>query len=56
VKPKSLLLRVKLTVCLSLGATVLQVAVPKAEEAKPKRIGVRPAGQREAIDATAPTS
>jgi HSP20 family protein len=35
---------------------VLQVLVPKAEEAKPKRIGVRPAGQREAIDATAPTS
>ncbi|HEX6675444.1 MAG TPA: Hsp20/alpha crystallin family protein [Actinomycetes bacterium] len=35
---------------------VLQVLVPKAEEAKPKRIEVRPAGQREAIEATAPTS
>jgi HSP20 family protein len=33
---------------------VLQVLVPKAEEAKPKRIEVRPGGQREAIEATAP--
>jgi HSP20 family protein len=35
---------------------VLQILVPKAEEAKPKRIEVRPAGRREAIEATAPTS
>jgi hypothetical protein len=35
---------------------VLQVLVPKAEEAKPKRIEVRPGGQREAIEATAPTN
>jgi HSP20 family protein len=35
---------------------VLQVLVPKAEEAKPKRIGVRAAGQPEAIEATTPTS
>jgi HSP20 family protein len=35
---------------------VLQVLVPKAEEAKPKRIQVRPGSQREAIEATAPTS
>jgi HSP20 family protein len=31
---------------------VLQVLVPKAEEAKPKRIQVRPGSQREAIEAT----
>jgi HSP20 family protein len=41
---------------------VLQILVPKAEEAKPKRIEVRPASQREAIEAleaieaTSPTS
>jgi HSP20 family protein len=35
---------------------VLQVLVPKTEEAKPKRIQVRAAGQREAIEATPPTS
>jgi len=35
---------------------VLQVLVPKAEEAKPKRIQVRPSGRREAIEATPPTS
>jgi HSP20 family protein len=35
---------------------VLQILVPKAEEAKPKRIAVRPGGRREAIEATAPTS
>jgi HSP20 family protein len=35
---------------------VLQILVPKAEEAKPKRIEVRPGGKREAIEATAPTS
>jgi HSP20 family protein len=38
---------------------VLQILVPKAEEAKPKRIEVRPGGRREAIeavDATSPTS
>jgi HSP20 family protein len=35
---------------------VLQILVPKAEEAKPKRIEVRPAGRREAIEATSPTS
>lgn len=34
---------------------VLQILVPKAEEAKPKRIQVRP-GRREAIEATSPTS
>jgi HSP20 family protein len=33
---------------------VLQILVPKAEEAKPKRIQVRP--EREAIEATPPTS
>jgi HSP20 family protein len=31
---------------------VLQIMVPKAEEAKPKRIQIRPGSQREAIDAT----
>jgi HSP20 family protein len=31
---------------------VLQVVVPKAEEAKPKRIQVRPGSQRDAIEAT----
>jgi len=31
---------------------VLQILVPKAEEAKPKRIQVRPGSQRDAIDAT----
>jgi HSP20 family protein len=35
---------------------VLQILVPKAEEAKPRRIEVRPAGRREAIEATSPTS
>jgi HSP20 family protein len=35
---------------------VLQIVVPKAEEAKPKRIQVRPGGEREAIEATSPTS
>src|SRR6266487_6937578 len=35
---------------------VLQIVVPKAEEAKPKRIQVRPGGEREAIEATPPTS
>jgi HSP20 family protein len=35
---------------------VLQILVPKAEEAKPKRIEVRPGGKREAIEATSPTS
>ena len=30
---------------------VLQILVPKAEEAKPKRIQVRPGSQRDAIDA-----
>jgi len=35
---------------------VLQIVVPKAEEAKPKRIQVRPSGEREAIEATPPTS
>jgi HSP20 family protein len=39
---------------------VLQIVVPKAEEAKPKRIQVRPGSQREAIEAapeaTPPTS
>jgi HSP20 family protein len=32
---------------------VLQILVPKAEEAKPKRIQVRPGGGREAIEASA---
>jgi HSP20 family protein len=35
---------------------VLQILVPKAEEAKPTRIEVRPGGQPEAIEATPPTS
>jgi HSP20 family protein len=35
---------------------VLQIVVPKAEEAKPKRIQVRPGSQREAIEAAPPTS
>ena len=35
---------------------VLQILVPKAEEAKPKRIEVRPAPRREAIEATSPTN
>jgi HSP20 family protein len=35
---------------------VLQILVPKAEEAKPKRIQVRPSGGREAIEATPRTS
>jgi HSP20 family protein len=35
---------------------VLQILVPKAEEAKPTRIEVRPAPRREAIEATSPTS
>jgi HSP20 family protein len=35
---------------------VLQILVPKAEEAKPKRIQVRPSGGREAIEATTRTS
>jgi HSP20 family protein len=35
---------------------VLQIVVPKAEEAKPKRIQVRPGGEREAIEATPRTS
>jgi len=34
----------------------LQIMVPKAEEAKPKRIEVYPGGRREAIEATPPTS
>jgi HSP20 family protein len=35
---------------------VLQIVVPKAEEAKPKRIQIRPGGGREAIEATPRTS
>jgi HSP20 family protein len=35
---------------------VLQIMVPKAEEAKPKRIQVRPGGQQDAVAGTAPTS
>ena len=35
---------------------VLQIMVPKMEEAKPKRIQVRPGGGREAIEATPRTS
>jgi HSP20 family protein len=35
---------------------VLQIVVPKMEEAKPKRIQVRPAGQREAVEGTAPAA
>jgi HSP20 family protein len=34
---------------------VLQITVPKAEEAKPKRIQVRPGGRREALAAAATT-
>jgi HSP20 family protein len=34
---------------------VLQILVPKAEEAKPKRIEVRPGGGREAIEASTRT-
>jgi HSP20 family protein len=40
----------------SLEDGVLQIVVPKAEEAKPKRIQVRPGGQREVIEATPSTS
>jgi HSP20 family protein len=40
----------------SLEDGVLRILVPKAEEAKPKRIEVRVGGEREAIEATAPTS
>jgi HSP20 family protein len=40
----------------SLEDGVLRILVPKAEEAKPKRIEVRVGGGREAIEATAPTS
>jgi HSP20 family protein len=40
----------------SLEDGVLRILVPKAEEAKPKRIEVRPAGRQEAIEATSPTS
>jgi HSP20 family protein len=35
---------------------VLQILVPKAEDAKPKHIQIRPGGQREAVEATSPTS
>jgi HSP20 family protein len=35
---------------------VLRILVPKAEEAKPKRIQVNPGGQMEAIAASSPTS
>jgi hypothetical protein len=35
---------------------VLQIMVPKMEEAKPKRIQVRPGGQREAVAGTAPAA
>jgi HSP20 family protein len=35
---------------------VLQILVPKAEDAKPRRIQIRPGGQREAVEATSPTS
>jgi HSP20 family protein len=35
---------------------VLQILVPKAEEAKPKRIQVNPAGRTEAMEATSRTS
>jgi HSP20 family protein len=35
---------------------MLRIVVPKAEEAKPKRIEVRPGGRREAIEAISPTS
>jgi HSP20 family protein len=35
---------------------VVQILVPKVEEAKPKRIQVRPGGQREAVAGTAPAA
>jgi HSP20 family protein len=35
---------------------VLQIMVPKMEEAKPKRIQVRPGSQQDAVAGTAPTS
>jgi HSP20 family protein len=35
---------------------VLEILVPKAEEAKPKRVQVRPSSRRDAIEASAPTS
>jgi HSP20 family protein len=35
---------------------VLQIMVPKMEEAKPKRIQVRPGGQQDAVAGTAPTT
>ena len=35
---------------------VLQILVPKVEEAKPKRIQVRPGGQMEAIAGSSATS
>jgi HSP20 family protein len=35
---------------------VLQVVVPKAEEAKPRRIQVRPGGRREAVAGNAPAA
>jgi HSP20 family protein len=35
---------------------VLQIMVPKMEEAKPKRIQVRPGGQQDAVAGTGPTS
>jgi HSP20 family protein len=35
---------------------VLQIVVPKMEEATPKRIQVRPGGQREAVAGTAPAA
>jgi HSP20 family protein len=35
---------------------VLRILVPKAEEAKPKRIQVTPGGQMDAIEATSATS
>ena len=34
---------------------VLQILVPKAEDAKPKRVQIRPGGRREAVEATSPT-
>jgi HSP20 family protein len=40
----------------SLEDGVLRILVPKAEEAKPKRIEVRVGGGPEAIEATSPTS
>jgi hypothetical protein len=35
---------------------VLRILVPKADEAKPKRIQVNPGGQMPAIEATSATS